>query len=880
MTDLLERLRAALSPDYRVERELGGGGMSRVFLAEEMELGRRVVIKVLPPEMAAGVSIDRFRREIQLAAALQHPHIVPLLHAGHVGEVLYYTMPLIEGESLRAKLAREGALPIADSVRILRDVVDALAYAHRYGVAHRDIKPDNVLISAHHAVVTDFGVAKALGEATGETSLTSVGVTLGTPAYMAPEQAAADPHVDHRCDIYAVGTLAYEMLTGRPPFAGGTAQQVLAAQVSEAPPPLSKYRTTVPPALAETVMRCLEKNPADRWQSADDLLHQLEVMATPSGGTQPVPAAAARARSGRRTRLAVYAGLAALALAAVSGVVFIARGRGDAGSHQRKMLLVLPFQNLGRPDDDYFADGMTEEITARLGSVQDLGVIARTTAVQYKNTGKTIRQIGQELGVEYVLEGTVRWERSPTGSSRVRVSPQLIRVSDATHLWAHVYDEVLAGVFEVQSGIAQQVITALDVALVEPERQALVAKPTNNVAAYDAYLRGNEYYSRGYEEKGFRIAVEMYQEAVRLDRGFAQAYAQLSIVHSAMFWFYFDRTDGRVAQAASAAAKALQLRPNLPEAHLAMGYYHYWGHLDYDRALQEFAMVQARQPNNSDVLSAMAFVQRRQGKWAEALANLRKAIELDPRSQTLAFEAGLTCHLTRRYSEAERHFDRAIELAPEWSEPYSDRARLYLSWEGNTEKAERSLLPSLGKTERLALAGRTQRLGEFFVPRDEAYQAALRGLSLSSAGSDTAGYFLFKAEFYRQSHQPQFERAYSDSARVVLEAAVKQRPEDAGFHGALGLAYAGLDRKGDAIREARRSLELVPISKDAFFGAARAVNLAHVYALVGEHEAAIDQLKLLLSIPSEISIPLLRVDPNWDSLRGDPRFQRLLAGTP
>src|SRR3989454_300394 len=798
MRDLLERLRAALSPDYRVERELGGGGMSRVFLAEEMELARRVVIKVLPPEMAAGVSIDRFRREIQLAAALQHPHIVPLLHAGHVGDVLYYTMPLIEGESLRTKLARDGALPIADSVRILRDVVDALAYAHRYGVAHRDIKPDNVLISAHHAVVTDFGVAKALGEATGETSLTSVGVTLGTPAYMAPEQAAADPHVDHRCDIYAVGTLAYEMLTGRPPFAGGTAQQVLAAQ----------------------------------------------------------------------------------ALAAVSGVVFLARGHGDAGSHQRKMLLVLPFQNLGRPDDDYFADGMTEEITARLGSVQDLGVIARTTAGQYKNTAKTIRQIGQELGVEYVLEGTVRWERSPAGSSRVRVSPQLIRVSDATHLWAHVYDEVLAGVFEVQAGIAQQVIDALDVALVEPERQALVAKPTNSVAAYDAYLRGNEYYSRGYEEKGFRIAVEMYQEAVRLDPRFAQAYAQLSIVHSALFWFYYDRTESRLVQASQAAEKALQLRPELPEAHLAMGYYYYWGHLDYDRALREFAIVQAHQPNNGDVLAATAFVQRRQGKWAEALANLTKAIKLDPRSNTLAFEVGLTNVLIRRYPEAEQYLDRAIELAPEWPEPYTDRARLYLSWEGNTHKAERSLLQSLGKTDRLVLPGRTQRLGEFFIPRDEAYQTALRGLSLSAVGSDTAAYFLFKAEFYRQNHEPRLERAYSDSARAVLEADTKKRPEDAGFRAALGLAYAGLNRKADAIREARRSLELLPLSKDAYFGAARVVNLAHVYALVGESEAAIEQLKLLLSIPSEISIPLLRVDPNWDSLRGDPRFQRLLAGTP
>src|SRR2546430_5802260 len=273
MRDLLERLRAALSPDYRVERELGGGGMSRVFLAEEMELGRRVVIKVLPPEMAAGVSIDRFRREIQLAAALQHPHIVPLLHAGHVGDVLYYTMPLIEGESLRTKLARDGALPIADSVRILRDVVDALAYAHRYGVAHRDIKPDNVLISAHHAVVTDFGVAKALGEATGETSLTSVGVTLGTPAYMAPEQAAADPHVDHRCDIYAVGTLAYEMLTGRPPFTGGTPQQLPAAPGSGGPAPPVEYRAAVAPALAGAGMRGPAKNPSGRWQAAGQRGH-------------------------------------------------------------------------------------------------------------------------------------------------------------------------------------------------------------------------------------------------------------------------------------------------------------------------------------------------------------------------------------------------------------------------------------------------------------------------------------------------------------------------------------------------------------------------------------------------------------------------------
>jgi tetratricopeptide (TPR) repeat protein len=287
MAELRDRLQIALGSAYRVEKELGGGGMSRVFLAEEVELARKVVIKVLPPEMSAGVNVDRFRREIQLAARLQHPHVVPLLTAGASGDLLYYVMPFIKGESLRAKLAREGELPVGEAARILRDVSDALAYAHGEGVVHRDIKPDNVMISGNHALVTDFGVAKAVSESTGGSHLTSLGVALGTPAYMAPEQAVADPHVDHRADIYAVGALAYEMLTGRPPFTGPTIQAVLAAQVTDAAEPVTKHRETVPPALNEIVMRCLAKKAADRYQRAEDLRLQFEAMATPSGGTTP-----------------------------------------------------------------------------------------------------------------------------------------------------------------------------------------------------------------------------------------------------------------------------------------------------------------------------------------------------------------------------------------------------------------------------------------------------------------------------------------------------------------------------------------------------------------------------------------------------------------
>jgi len=330
MDDLSGRLQATLGGNYRILRELGGGGMSRVFLAEETRLGRRVVIKVLPPDMAAGVNAERFEREIQLAASLQHPHIVQLLTAGANADLAYYVMPFIEGESLRTRLAREGALPMGEVLRILHDVADALAYSHQHGVVHRDIKPDNVMLSGKHALVTDFGVAKAVSASSGggPSSLTSLGIALGTPAYMSPEQAAADPRVDHRADIYAVGAMAYEMLCGRTPFVAPTPQGMLAAHIAEQPEPPSRYRNAIPPAMNDLVLRCLEKNPADRIQTAEEVVARLTALSTPTGGstpvmTTPVPTGRGEAEAAlRRSSPARVYGLFVVASLAVVGVAF------------------------------------------------------------------------------------------------------------------------------------------------------------------------------------------------------------------------------------------------------------------------------------------------------------------------------------------------------------------------------------------------------------------------------------------------------------------------------------------------------------------------------------------------------------------------------
>jgi serine/threonine-protein kinase len=570
-------------------------------------------------------------------------------------------------------------------------------------------------------------------------------------------------------------------------------------------------------------------------------------------------------------------------LAVASVVVFkvAAPGHEVQGTRAPK-IVVLPFENLGSPEDAYFAAGMAEEITSRLANVQGLRVISRTTAVEYDRKGKTVKQIGGDLGVDYVLEGSVRWERAPGSESRVRITPQLIRVTDDTHVWADRYERVLADVFAMQSEVAESAVRAMGVALLPREQAALQEVSTNDLEAYNLYLRGRELDRSGQERSAVDGALQMYQAAVERDPRFAQALAGLAQGHLSMYWFHFDRSPERLIKAREAAERAVALRPDLAETHMALGYYFYQGLLDYPRALSEFSTALKIQPNNSDALLGVGVALRRQGRWGEAAEALSKALVSDPGNPRLLYNFGQACVLARRYAEADRAYGHAIALNPQWGELYGFRAALQVQWHGNVMRAEavvNEALPVAGLTDDFRyLADSALRV--MLARRD--YQGALRQLEAETR-------YCFDEQFRYSpvqlllgqvqvlASQNDLARSSIEAARVELEEKARLDPNDARFHSSLGIAYAGLGRTEDAVREARLGCKLMPASKDAWRALYRLEDLALVYTMVGRSGEAIAQLDDLLARSGEWTPHVLRLDPRWDPLRSDPRFQALLT---
>ena len=631
------------------------------------------------------------------------------------------------------------------------------------------------------------------------------------------------------------------------------------------------------PAVVELTERLraeAERSPGPRRPVAPE---PAATEAVPPGGDAATePGALARKRGGVALAV-VVAGLL------TSGWFLF---RAPFGAHTAetarasKRIVVLPFTNLGPAGQEYFADGVTEEITARLAAVGDLGVIGSTSAIAYKGTKKTILDVGKELGVAYILEGSVRWEQPSHGRARVRVTPQLVSTADGTHLWAEVYDEPADEIFRVQSDIAQKVVRALDLTLLAAQRRVVEAVPTRNLEAYDAYLRGNDYQRNGTDEGHIRAALRLYERAVELDSLFAPAYALLSRMQTRMYWAYYDRSPDRLVRARRAVDRALELEPNLPEAHHSLGTYYWLGFQDYERALRELDIAAAGRPNQSNIFLARAVLRTREGDLRGALGDYEKARQLDPASATVAMNYGECYDRLRDFARAEALFDRAIALSPDWSYPYYWKAWLYVRWHGSTQQA-RQVMDEAAKVgivdqPRLLLAR------VWLDILDRRYDAALR-LS-TTAGEVIEDQFQFlprvqlQAQIYGLLQRRDVEAASYDSAQGVVSRKLREQPDDPRLHSALGIAYAGLGRTREAIQEGEKAVELLPVSKEAYRGYYRAVDLARIYAMVGERDAAVAQLERLLSIPGHLTGEWLRIDPTWDPLRDHPRFQRLVGG--
>ncbi len=878
MTAALEDVRRALADDYDVERLLGRGGMATVYLAEDRRHGGRVAVKVLEPDLAGSVGHDRFLREIQIASALKHPGILTVQDSGEADGLLYYVMAYVDGESLRERMRREKQLPIAEAVRIATEVALALDAAHKQGFVHRDIKPENIMLSDGHALVADFGIARAVDQA-GTEKLTETGLAVGTPAYMSPEQWTG-VKIDGRSDQYALGCVTFEMLVGEPPFTGPTAQVILARHSMQEVPSLRLARSTISTAVEYAVRRAMAKVPADRFASTGEFAAAL---------AQPSPEAASGETSGSVTRAVAVRGPSRRRVAwlgaLVGGVLLAVAGyfgytsKNGGGDSARSRIVVMPFRNVGAADDEYFSDGITEEITARLSSVASLGVIARTSAMQYRNTTKSVQQIGKELSVSHLIEGSVRWDRSAKGRPGVRIAVRLIKVSDGTQVWASDLTVELTQVFEVQASVAEKVVQALNMVLIEPERVRLAARPTENMTAYDFYLRGNSYYNRSWERNDVDSALVMYQRATEQDPKFALAWAQLGKAHAWKHRLGFDETPERLAMSREAIGKAVALGPNLPETHIAQGLYYYWGEWKFEQAIDELTKARAIQPSNAWVHLQMGNIRRRQGQWLPAVQEYERAGEFDPRFHIIWFNIGHLRQHIRQYDQAEPYLERALVLQPAFLDAHLVRIGLVIGKTGDMVKA-RQLFDSAVKLippERWRLLGGHWITGQMqlLVP------SATERLSMIKAGRfglDSSIAWLARAEALGELGAKDAAKATTDSAVRSLERDFARTPKVPAISAALGIAYAMQGRKVEALAAAKRAESLM---SDALDGPTWIANEARVQLMVGNRKEAMDAIELLLKIPSGVSAARLKVDPAWASLRGDPRFAQLIArGSP
>ena len=870
---------------YKISKQIGSGGMGEVYLATDVTAGRKAALKLLPIRFTGDPErLKRFQQEARAVVALNHPNILTVYEIGEDHSIHYIASELIEGETLRQRLTR-GRMELSEAVDIAIQLASALAAAHETGIVHRDINPGNIMLRRDGYVkVLDFGIAK-LAEQEAPAAMpkdealslveTNLGLILGTVRYMSPEQACGSP-VDKRTDIWSLGVVLYEMATGHAPFTGDTPRDVMTSILEKEPPALTSYIRQTPAELRQIISKALRKDRTERYQSVSEMVqalknlrHKLELKAAPSWL--------------RWARSPIGLMFVLLVLALALALPFYRHRNLATRLPPEKSIAVLPFENLSKDQENaFFAGGVQDEILTNLAKIADLKVISRSSVMKYKGgPERNLREIAKALGVSHVVEGSVQG-----AGGRVRVSAQLIDARTDKHLWAEHYDRDFADVFVIQSEIAQQIADQLRSKLSPAERAAIAERPTADLVAYALYTKAKNLDWDDWEgaEKSLNRKVELLEKATQRDPNFVLAYCELAKTQCHLYSVTGAELSSptHLELAKKAAEAALRGRPDLGEAHLELARCYFYtgihtGRGDFDRARDELTVARRTLPNNSEALYIAARIDRRQNRWDDSLVNFRKASELDPHNSEVATFRRFAYLDMRRYHEVEQLITKDVAsgtLQEPWTQVWLADLKLA---EGDPVAAQ-SLLAQVP----LDFSPIEKIWGIRFIAalylRD--YDAANRVIAATPAkfayvhgGQPPESWA--DGEIARARGDKQRALAVFAAARKRLDATWETR--DQAYFEQVARLDAGLGRKEEAIREARRAVDLMPIAKDSVTGVGRVVNLALVYAWTGERDRALEQLEIVATIPAGPSYGDLRFNPCWDELRGDPRFDKIVA---
>jgi protein kinase/serine/threonine-protein kinase len=882
---------------YVIIKELGRGGMGAVYLAERADgqFEKRVAIKVLKRGTDTEEVLRRFRIERQILANLEHPNITRLVDAGTTGDGLpYFVMEFVEGVPI-TRIVEHKTIDLRGRLKLFLKVCTAIALSHRHHVIHRDIKPGNVLVNADgEPKLLDFGVAKLLGADSDDVSTTVATERRFTPMYAAPEQRAGQP-ATVATDVYALGALLYELVTGLPPCSSRTGHLATAhgsdqpSQPAVARQPVTDPRTEeqLHGELDQIVARAMQEDPARRYSSVSALSEDIEHFLNDSG-----PGKMRYSATGSHHRW--YVGALAFAAVGLAAALLLPLRRNlskpetvneatnpasaiSASTAAFPSIAVLPFENLSEEKENaYFADGIQEDILTTLSKIGDLKVISRRSVMTYRGSAFNVRQIGQTLGVSAILEGSVR-----RSGNRVRVNVQLIDAENDEQIWAEDYDRDLSDVFAIQTDLAHKIASELHAKLSPSEMARIGRKPTENWEAYLAFLQAQNLAGAHEDFDKLKQSEVLYERAISLDPKFALAAARYSELES---WIeHIDRAATRKEKARSLAQRALELEPDLPEGQLALGFSYYYGDGNYNAALREFEIAQRGLPNDSEVYLALGSIQRRQGKWEESTANLEKAISLSPKDIWLLKNLTFNYQVLRDFDAANKTIDRALNMNSNDSALWHIKASLAVNEKGDLSVAEKALaainrLPARTGEQKVQIFSDRADLLTLLRKYPELLQEAdsLPDMLSEKIPDVSGGKYYFIGIAREALHQEIDARGAFLREKSIAEMRRKQNPNDEEASIQLATVLACLGERDAALVEAERATNLLPESKDAFVGPEIAAEAAAVHAFVGDTDRAVEILEGLLSRPGWLTAQRLKVDPAWDPLRNDWRFQALL----